>query len=260
MDKVIAVAAVIFAAAIFGSLAAWLMGHPHRPDMGDLSRRGARRYGLATYLMVGIVAAGAVPLLLSLVRSELVTGVFLADWADIYENLVILFGLGLVASYLSRFAVESSDRRMLDDLDAMRDQLREAQAKSRALAEYVDDRSAEPRAEAKGAAAKKAAEKHKQAANDFSEAQQLFVRSLTSEDQAVLKTFTVRDYRTAAGIGADLELPRFKVADKLADMAEAGLLKAAASPVTHGSRYALTTAGWAALHVDHKAEPAAKLV
>ena len=260
MDKVIAVAAVVFAAAIIGSIAAWLMGHPHRPDIGDTGRRAARRYGLATYLMVGIVAAGAVPLFLSLVRSELVTGIFLADWGEIYENLIILFGLGLVASYASRFAVESSDRRMLDDLDHMRDQLREAQAKNRALAEYVDDRSAEVRAEAKGAAAKKVAEKHKQAANDFSEAQQLFVRSLTNEDQAVLKSLTTRDYRTAAGIAADLELPRFKVADKLADMAEAGLVKAAASPVTHGERFALTGMGWAALHVDHRAEPVAKLV
>ncbi|WP_343343622.1 YEATS-associated helix-containing protein [Sphingomicrobium sp. XHP0239] len=259
MDKVIAVAAVIFAAAVLGSVAAWLMGHPHRPDIGDTSRRGARRYGLATYLMVGIVAAGAVPLLLSLVRSELVTGIFLAEWADIYENLVILFGLGLVAAYAGRFAVESSDRRMLDDLDTMRDQLREAQAKARALAEYVDDRSADERKLAKGAAAKKEAEKHQQVARSFSEAQALYVASLGKTDHAVLRAMTARDYRTAAGVAADLELPRFKVSDMLDDMAEAGLLKAEESPVTHGRRFAITQVGWAALHVEHRAEPVAKV-
>ena len=260
MDKVLAVAGIIMGAALLGSVAAWLMGHPAGQELGATGRRRARRYGLATYVMVGIVAAGSVPLLLSLVRSDLVANVFDATWGEIYENLVILFGLGLVASYASRFFVESSTRRIADDVDTMRVQLKEAQATNRALAEYVDDRAAQPRSEAKGAAAKKQAEAHKKAANDLSEAQQLFVQSLGNDDQAILKALTVRDYRTAAGVAADLEMPRFRVTEKLDDMVEAGLARTVESPVTHGTRYTIQPIGWAALAHAHKAEPVASLV
>ncbi|MCM8557536.1 YEATS-associated helix-containing protein [Sphingomicrobium sediminis] len=251
MDKVLAVGTIIFAAAIIGSIAAWLMGQ----GSGDpMAMRRKKLHGLATYLMVGIVAAGSVPLLLSLVRSDLVSGIFNAEWSAIYENLVILFGLGLVAAYLSRFFIESSSRRVVEEMSRMEMELKDAQAKNRALAEYVDDRAAAPRKDAKGAAAKKTAEKARAAANDLSEHQQLFIKSLSSDDQKMLKAVTERDYRTAAGVAADLELPRFKVEEKLDDMAEAGLVKSSESPVTHGTRYAISPIGWAALAGEHKAE------
>ena len=256
MDKVLAVGGIIFAAALLGSIAAWLMGHPAGQEIGATGKRNARRYGLATYIMVGMVAAGAVPLLLSLVRSNLVTDIFGASWAEIYENLVILFGLGLVAAYMSRFLVESSSRRIVDDLDTMRSQLKDAQAKNRALAEYVDDRAAERLA----ADTKANDKKLRAAAKDLSEAQRLYIQSLTAKDQNVLEGLAQRTYRTASGLAADLELPRFKVEEMLADMADAGLADTSESPVTHGQRYAITPLGWGALSPEHKAEPVASLV
>lgn len=228
------VAGIIILAGVLGGWAAYLTASP---DASDANREQRKR--LLRFLVVGCVASACVPLFLSLVQSDLLKAIFDAPRPAFQQDLVLL-GLCLVAAFSARAFLESVSRRILRDLEDVKEQQQNLQQQVVQTAELVDEQNAQPVTPEAQARAQAEAETGLVGAASLP--------TLDDLELKALRALTRMSFRTATGVASDTGVPRSRIGEILDSLAGKGLVALTTSPNTNGPRWRITPAGVSALN------------
>jgi hypothetical protein len=225
------VLAVILAAGLIGGWAAYLAGIG--PGTAAVDRPVDRRTPLR-FLVMGCVASACVPLFLSLVQSNLITTIFGSGSAPPFEQYLVLAGLCLIAAFSARAFLESVSRRVLRDLEDVKEKQHDIQQQVAQTAEIVDEQSATP------------------VSSDTTRRAALFEpRSVPGMDDLevkALQALTKMTFRTASGVASDIGISRNRVGELLDSLSAKGLATITTSPTTKGVRWRITEDGIGSLN------------
>lgn len=261
---------VLLAGGVLGGFAAFLSQPASIPGAAD-REAPAPWY---SYIAMGAVAAGCVPLFLSLLKSGLITQILNSPAGGaILENYLILLGLAIVAGFSSRQFLKTIADQLIRRIEqtqreAYRATETAADAKEIATEVALEIEGAEGKeAELPEAAAKTlprvpaaspdpgapsepdsaAPEEPDAAAGEAPGVVAAAASSLSANERRVLKSLTLMSRRTATGIAEDSGIPRMRIGELLDSLAEKGLIIPTVSPVTGGARWQITSRGAAVL-------------
>jgi hypothetical protein len=230
---IIIVVAIIIVSGLVGGWAAHLTSN----DAVEGEPRRARH----PYLLLGVIAAGCVPLFLSLIQSNLVDDIFTARGEQPFKEYLVFVGLCLIAAFSARSFIESVSRRVLRDLENVKEEHEEIKQQQQEVVRQGD----ETREIAEQAS--ETATPADQMTMDIAPAD---VPTIDDVEKRLLEALNKKSYRTAGGVCEDSGMPRDEVTRRLKDLARRKVVEPTTSPKTGGIRWKLTPEGRAALQAQ----------
>lgn len=245
---------------ILGGMAAFLS----RPTFEGKSVRGSlntdRLAPLSSYLLLGLAAAGCVPLFLSLLKSGLVNQILSNGHDNLArENCLILLGLAVIFGYSSRQFLRSiSDQllRRIEQTQRTAEEATERAADAKVIATEValeiegadEERTTRSgRVDLRTAAPAPLPDLEPSHEPDAGDGERHGGPKLDPLERKVLKSLTLMSRRTATGIAEDSGISRMRIGELLDSLADKGLVVPTVSPKTGGARWQITPAGAARL-------------
>jgi hypothetical protein len=224
-DALITIIVLIIVA---GALAGWA-AHLAQPRARATSIDTSTSLSWIGSVVLGIVAAACVPLFLSILKSELVVGIFRSPrGAGSLDSYLILTGLCIVAGFSSRRFIETITEQLLREVNQAQQDAAEAKAKASEATVVAK----EAISEIEGADQMDGA-----VSPELQQALEVDEKSssggsfrLTGEERALLQAMTGKTYRTASGIAQDSGIPRHRISDLLERLAERKLVLPTKSP------------------------------
>jgi hypothetical protein len=245
---IIIVVAIIIVSGLVGGWAAHLTsndaveGEPRRPRH--------------PYLLLGVIAAGCVPLFLSLIQSNLVDDIFTARGEQPFKEYLVFVGLCLIAAFSARSFIESVSRRVLRDLENVKEEHEEIKQQQQEVVRQGDE-TREIAEQASETAQNVAETVDEQDAPPATPADQMTmdiapadVPTIDDVEKRLLEALNKKSYRTAGGVCEDSGMPRDEVTRRLKDLARRKVVEPTTSPKTGGIRWKLTPEGRAALQAQ----------
>lgn len=240
--RVYIVGAMILGAGLIGGYGA------HLADEGPTQDSRLRRY-----LLLGVIAAGAVPLFLSLVRSSIMREIFTTTFDPVtklpyppaYESYLIFLGIALIAAFSARRFIDTVSKQVLQRLDEVQETAQgaaatAADAKQVAREAVNEFESADERA---GAPLPLEAT----TAHEPTESETAMDAAISPAEHRALQALSKRTYRTRTGIAEDSAIPKTRISEILEDLHSKKLAVPTQSPTTGGARWIITKRGEAAL-------------
>ena len=229
---IIIVLIIIVVGGLIGGYTAYLAStnHPSAQAEGLVPTRRA------TFLLLGFVAAACVPLFLAILQSDLIDRIFDADRAAPFAAFLVLLGFCLIAAFSARTFIDSVSRRVLRDLEDVKQEQEAILQKVEETAELVDDQKAEPI--------------RPQVQTEAAALDPARVPFITEEERRALDALSKTNFRTSMGIAADIGMSRYRIGDLLDSLVSKGLVERTVSPATRGQRWKVTATGIAALYTD----------
>jgi hypothetical protein len=200
----------------------------------------AARRPLWKYVLVGVVAAFAVPLFLSLAQSTLLREMLAKGLSDpgFFPSLFIYSGFCIVAAFSSRAFLTSLSERVTQQLQENRRSSEDASNKADIAVEL-----AEEAAESKPVDRTIMMPDTTAASTADGPAFQLSDKELQA-----LKAMMSVTFRTQTGIAREIGLPRNQVGEVVDALASKALVERTTSPHTGGPRWRITPLGVTALN------------
>lgn len=237
-ERVLIVVGIMLVTGLLGGYGAYLIEPAAEPPVHS------PRKVLIRSLFLGVIAALAVPLFLSLTKSRLMGSIFAPlstpPSPPAFEDYLIFAGLCVIAAVSAHRFIMSVTDRILQRVDqaertAVRAEKTAEQAKLEAQeGEEADDPNA-PRPP---------------------ESEQLMVMqsdspsepvALSADELNALKALMSKTYRTRTGIAEDSGISRSRISEVLDDLYRKNLAVPTKSPKTGGLRWIITKGGEAAL-------------
>jgi hypothetical protein len=236
--RVYIVLGIIVFTGLLGGYGAYLLENGEQPP------EQPQRRVLLRSLLLGIIAALAVPLFLSLTKSGLMGNIFAKESVPptppAFEDYLIFAGLCVIAAVSARRFITSVTERLLQRVDQAERTAADAHKKAEEAkvevlqGEEADEANASPPISLDSLVAPGAM-------TDSSS------DPLTKDQQRVLEAMTMRTYRTRTGIADDSGVPRNRISELLEALADRQLVQPAKSPRTGGARWTITDRGNSAL-------------
>ncbi|NVK34609.1 MAG: hypothetical protein HWE23_09030 [Rhodobacteraceae bacterium] len=202
-----------------GGFAAWLLSSNTDDSAAQIRYSG---YG---YVVVGIIAAVAVPLFLSMAQSDLIKNMGTG------ENVFIFAGFCVVAGFSARAFMTTISQKLLSEMQQkVENAERLAEQSSEEMEELIDNVHAQaptpvPAADIDAPAIKK------------------LVASLDDKEAKVLQSTGSLTMRTATGIARSAELARDETSKVIEKLIDKGLAERTTSPRTGNLRFRVTPTG-----------------
>lgn len=261
MYQIIVVLVIIVVAGLIGGWAGYLTD----PISSSAEPDAAKKHVCKRYLVLGLIAAGVVPLFLSVLQSNLVTTIFTpkkdSAAADVipFVEFLVFAGFCLIAAVSARAFLDSMTRRLMKDIDRMKEEVAEvknqtadnaqeareasakaedAQQKAVVAAELVDDAAASGRAPAT------MIESAGRLAAGGS------IPELQPDQHRALQALITHEFRTATGLANDIGISRNRVGELLDGLKEKNVVEPTISPATGGRRWRITPLGVRAVQGD----------
>jgi hypothetical protein len=236
-ERVYIVVGIILFTGLLGGYGAFLLEPAEQPP-GQPPRRA-----LIRSLLLGVIAALAVPLFLSLTKSALMGNIFVAESVPAkppaFEDYLVFAGLCVPAAVSARRFISTVTERLLQRVDqvertAVDAQRKAEQAKEEVLeGEEADDPNALPPPDIQAGAAA-----------DFEIASS---GGVADDERRVLQALSRRTYRTRTGIAEDSGISKNRISELLEGLADRKLALPTTSPRTGGHRWIITKRGEAEL-------------
>ncbi|QDG75343.1 helix-turn-helix domain-containing protein [Labrenzia sp. PHM005] len=234
MSGIVLIVSIMVVCGGLGGFGAWLLSPGFENEGNDIRYKG---FG---YIVVGIIAAVAVPLFLSMAESNLI------DTSGGFANLrdgFVFAGFCLVAGFSSRAFLSSISEKVLNEL---KEKTREAEQIAEDSSEEVEELRRVIAEEATPVAPD---------ANIQGEVLNTIVSDLNDDQKKVLQATGGLTMRTATGIARSAEMPRTEAAKVVDDLISKGLAERTTSPKTGNLRFKVTSKGVSVLN----ALPSSKL-
>lgn len=253
MYQIVVVLMIIIVAGLIGGWAGYLtdpISSGNEPDT-------AKKHACKRYLVLGLVAAGSVPLFLSVLQSNLVTTIFTPKkdgTADIvpFAEFLIFAGFCLIAAVSARAFLDSMTRRLMKDIDEMKEVVADAAQQAQKASVKADD--AQQKAEIATELADDAAGSGHAPAAAIESARRLAagttIPDLQPDQRRALQVLMRSEFRTASGLATDIGMSRNRVGEFLDGLASKGVAEHTKSPATGGRRWRITPLGVQALQGD----------
>lgn len=254
-EALMSVLLVLSVGGVAGGLAAFLSG----PTDASRNPEAAATAPWYSYIVLGIVASACVPLLLSLLKSGLISEIFDAqDARGVAENYLVLLGLAAIAGFSSRSFLKTISEQLLRRLElseraAARADEKATDAKEIAAEVAREIEGADDQAVDAGAAPTEAAttdvpdQSISERAAPTAERPVEETAQLSAVERNILRSLTKMSRRTATGVAEDSGVSRSRVGEYLDSLADRGLVIPTVSQKTGGARWQITAAGAAAL-------------
>jgi YEATS-Like-Associating Three TM/Sugar-specific transcriptional regulator TrmB len=201
----------------------------------DAEKKEGDTNSLGRYMLLGLMASGCVPLFLSLVQSDLVKGLFGTGRSLPFEKYLVFLGLCLIAAFSARTFLESVSRRVLRDLENVKEKQENIAQQVQEAVEIADETRAKPIDATRQAAA-------------VAQVDSADLPGTNELERRALGAMTKTTFRTATGIAIDVGIPRSQIGEVLDSLADKGLIVLTQSPTTKGARWKIAPQGIAALN------------
>jgi len=242
-ERVWIVAILIGCMGVVGGLAAYL---------ADEKPIDEKRGTALRYLLLGIVAAGCVPLFLSLVRSELIKTMFTLNlnpqgrrYDNYYEAYFIFSGICLIAAFSARRFIDSVSKQVLQRLEQVQETAQGAAATAATARQVAQEAVSEVESVDEQVGAPLPAEVELERLGDTPVEDETIL--LTPVERRALKAMEKRTYRTRTGIAEDSGISRNQISEVLDALHHKKLAVPTKSPTTGGARWIITRRGEAAV-------------
>jgi hypothetical protein len=188
---------------------------------------------LRRFCVLGVIASACVPLFLSLVQSKLLEDPFDKVFSKQFTAYLVFAGLCLIAAFSARAFIDSISRRVLQQVEQIKDRQAEVEEKVAVNSEKIDDQKAEPVSEDDHAAEAAAVQETPPTIGD--------------PERRMLEALARKSYRTVSGIVEDSDLDRNVVLAQLRELAKKSLAVPTTSKRSGGLRWMITPLGRASL-------------
>jgi hypothetical protein len=231
-----AVIGIIVFSGLIGGLAAYLASE-------SITEREGRS-PLARYLILGVIASAAVPLFLSLVRSQVTQDMLKAvepgkaEYSGLVESYLIFVGICLIAAFSARRFIDGISKQVLQRLDQVEVVTADTKEALREVAKEVEGADSETAPLPAGVRELTDAEEEGGHAHV----------PVSADELRALEALSRRTYRTRTGIAEDASISRNRISEILDALYQKKMALPTTSPNTGGQRWTITKRGEAALH------------
>lgn len=235
--SILAVIVIVLLAGILGGFAAYITV-PRDANASEPARAAILRY-----IVLGVMASACVPLFLTLVQSDLVKRIFAGSGQRPFAEYLVFVGFCLLAAFSARAFLESISRRVLRDLEGVRDEQQHLQQNQQNIQQQVRE-TQELVVDQQGKAVEAPVIQEAVAAESLA---RVALPPTTPLERRALRAMSSVGFRTVGGIAEDLEMSRLKVDEVLRSLQDKGLVGERESPVANVMRWTITAAGQAVL-------------
>jgi DNA-binding MarR family transcriptional regulator len=250
MYRIWIVAGIIVIAGLVGGWAGYLLDPASSNDPNTRTKIEIRK----RYLLLGVIAAGCVPLFLSLVKSAIIDTIFGSNNKNGVEIIpfaeyLIFTGFCLIAALSARNFLDTVSRQVLRDVQRATEKAMQAEAKASeageraAVVSDLFDEALEKDAPSPQQALTEAASQLPPGAT---------IPEISPAERKALNAMMKMSYRTATGIAQEVGIQRNQVGELLDALASKRLVERTTSPTTHGPRWRITATGVRALNAPEK--------
>ena len=222
------VVVIIIGAGLIGGWAAYLTQLEDAP-----SPTAAKPPSVLRFCVLGLIASACVPLFLSLVQSKLLENTFGKTAAEQFIACLVFAGLCLIAAFSARSFIDSISRRVLQQVEQIKERQSEVEQQVAVNSEKIDDQKAEP----------VSADDHEAEAATVDETPP----AIGEGERRIIEALARKSYRTVSGIVEDSDLDRTAVFAQLRELAKKGLAVPTTSKKSGGLRWMITPLGRASL-------------
>lgn len=222
--SIAAVIAIIVIAGLIGGLAAYVSA-PQESEIKENARNSVYRY-----LLLGLVASACAPLFLTLVQSDLVNRLFQGLGRRPFAEYLVFLGICLIAAFSARGFLESVSRRVLRDIENVKEEQRNLEQQVQTTGELVDENAhARPVDSVERLAAATAV------------VESVSLPQVGELERNALRALSTLSFRTVAGLAEDLGEARAKTKEVLESLRQKGLTTIEVGPA--GARWKITDKG-----------------
>ncbi|HEX8664851.1 MAG TPA: YEATS-associated helix-containing protein [Beijerinckiaceae bacterium] len=257
MSSIIILLGVAFLSGAAGGLAGSLLESMNAQPDEELEKRRTT----TKYIIIGIVAAFAVPLFLSVAQSKLLDDILSNTNNDskFYSSLLIYCGFCIVAGFSARAFLTNLSQRVLQQIESNRQRAENAErhaldAKSQAIDAKSEALDAHNKAEVAVDLAEEAAGSKPvtevAARAMIADAPDERPPQLSEIERSALRALVRVTFLTQTGLAREIGVPRNEIGLLVDALVDKGVIEKTVSPNTGGPRWRITPLGVRALSAE----------